>query len=256
MKIFSLIIFIFLNISLSNNLNIIDKNIIAKVPEASGICYSTISSSLFIANDEGIIYEISKSGKILRDKKIGDYDLEGVACDNDRGLLLFAVEGEDSILVVSQKRLKIKKKISIKRKFKGIKVLKKDKKHGLEAITIVDGNIFLSNQSFNSYPKDDSSVVFQIDNIKTKKAKIVKIINHGYFDIAALTYHNKKLYMISDDKNILIIYDLKDERTIDIIQLPKFAQEGICFDDSNMLYIADDNGRILKFSASTLLNLN
>jgi len=256
MKLFLTIIFIFLNISLANKLNISDKNILAKVPEASGICYSTISNSLFIANDEGTIYEISKSGKILRDKKIGDYDLEGVACDNDRGLLLFAVEGEDSILVVSQKRLKIKKKISIKRKFKGIKVLKKDKKHGLEAITIVDGNIFLSNQSFNSYPKDDSSVVFQIDNIKRKKAKIIKIINHGHFDISGLTYHKKKLYMISDYKNLLIIYNLKNEKIVNIIGLPKFAQEGICFDDSNMLYIADDNGRILKFSTLTFPNSN
>jgi len=246
-----LIITIILNIVSASNFKIKDKQIIAKVPEASGICYSTIRDSLFIANDEGKIYEISKKGKILRDKKIGNYDLEGVACDNDKGVLLFAVEKDDAVLVVSQKRLKIKKKISIKRKFKGIKVLKKDKKHGLEAITIVDGKIFLSNQSFNKYPKEDSSVVFQIDNIKGKKAKIVKIINHGYFDIAALTYHNKMLYMISDDKNLLITYNLKENRTINKIVLPKFAQEGICFDNFGMLYIADDNGRILKFNPDT-----
>jgi len=251
MKKILIIMSIFLNISLANNLDFRDKNVIAKIPEASGICYSTIRNSLFIANDEGKVYEISKKGKILRDKKIGNYDLEGVACDNDRGLLLFAVEGEDSILVVSQKKLKIKKKISIKREFKNIKVLKKDKKHGLEAITIVDGNIFLSNQSFNSYPKNDSSVIFQINNIKNKKAKIIKIINHGYFDISALTYHDDKLYMISDNKNLLIIYNLKNNKTISKIKLPKFAQEGICFDNSNMLYIADDNGRILKFTPST-----
>jgi len=239
---------ILLKIVLASNLQIKDKNIVAKIPEASGICYSTIRNSLFVANDEGKIYEISKKGKILRDKKIGNYDLEGVACDNNKGVLLFAVEADDAILVVSQKKLKIKDKISIKRKFKDIKVLKKDKKHGLEAITIVDNNIYLSNQSFNKYPKKDSSVVFQIDNIKSKKAKIVKIIDHGYFDIAALTYHNKLLYMISDDKNLLVIYDLEKDRTIERVKLPKFAQEGICFDDSNMLYIADDNGRILKFN--------
>jgi len=249
-----LIISIFLNIALASNLQIKDKNIIAKIPEASGICYSTIRNSLFVANDEGKIYEISKKGKILRDKKIGNYDLEGVACDNTNGVLLFAVEEDDAILIVSQKRLKIKKKISIKRKFKGIKVLKKDKKHGLEAITIVDDNVYLSNQSFNKYPKKDSSVVFQIDNIKSKKAKIVKIIDHGYFDIAALTYHNKMLYMISDDKNLLIIYDLEKNKTVDKIVLPKFAQEGICFDNSNKLYIADDNGRILKFKPKEIFD--
>jgi len=247
-----LIISIILNIVSASNLQIKNKNIIALVPEASGICYSTISNSLFVANDEGKIYEISKKGKIIRDKKIGNYDLEGVACDNTKGVLLFAVEGDDAILVVSQKRLKIKKKILIKHKFKNIKVLKKDKKHGLEAITIVNGKIYLSNQSFNKYPKKDSSVVFQIDNIKSKKAKIVNIIDHGYFDIAALTYHNKMLYMISDDKNLLIIYDLEKDKTVDKVVLPKFAQEGICFDNSNILYIADDNGRVLKFHSEEI----
>jgi len=240
------------HISLASSLKHIDKYVIAKIPEASGICYSSSRNSLFVANDEGKIFEISKNGKILRDKKIGNYDLEGVACDNKKGVLLFAVEGDDEILVVSQKKLKIKKRVSIKRKFKKIKILKEDKEHGLEAITIVNDDIFLSNQSYKKYPKKDSSVVFQINNINKKKAKIVKIVDHGYFDIAALTYHQKKLYMISDNKNLLIVYNLKKNKTVKTVALPKFAQEGICFDDANMLYIADDNGRILKFNPKIL----
>jgi len=244
MKIIFILIFILFEIGFTK------KNVIAKIPEASGICYSKSRNSLFVVNDEGKIYEINKQGKILKKKNLGDYDLEGVACDNES--LFVVVEGDDSLLKVSQKSLKIKKKISIKRKFNGIRILQKDKEHGLEAITIENGNILISNQSYNRYPKKDSSVVFQINNTKKKKAKIIKVFDHGYFDIAALTYHNNQLYMISDKKNLLIVYDIVKNKTLKKIKLPKFAQEGICFDNEEMLYIADDNGRILKFNAKKL----
>ena len=225
---------------------------IAQIPEASGICYSKISDSLFIANDEGTIFEISTNGKVLKEKYIGDYDLEGVACDDEKGLLLFAVEGKDNILVVLQENLEITKEVSIKRKFKGIKLLKKNKKHGLEAITIADGKILLSNQSKKKWPDEDASVVFEVENIESEKTKIKKIYDHGYIDIAGLTYKDEKLYMVSDKKNLLIVYDLKNEYTIKTVKLPEFAQEGICFDKNNALYIADDEGQVFKFDPKKL----
>ena len=60
------------------------------------------------------------------------------------------------------------------------------------------------------------------------------------------------LYMLSDKKNLLIKYDLKNNKTIKKIKLPKFAQEGICFDDKKNIYIADDDGRILKYKAKKI----
>lgn len=223
------------------------EKVIAKIPEASGISYSYKSNTLFVVNDEGSIYEINLEGQILREKKIGKLDLEGIAVDDDNDLLLLAVEGDDEILILSKKKLKKKHKISIKREYKGVKVLKKGD-DGLEGIALYKNKIYLSNQSKNKYPKEDSSVVVIVDyDLKKKKQKIENIINHGFIDIAGLTFYDDILFMISDKENLLIQYDIKRKKAIKKEKLSKkYAQEGIAFDKNGNLYIADDNGQILK----------
>ncbi len=229
---------------------------IAKIPEASGIAYVSKSNSLFVANDEGSIYELTKKGKILRKRYLGKYDLEGIAYDKRNDKLLVAVEGDESILVLNRASLEFEKEIKIKRKFKKLRLLKKSKKAGIEAIAIDEnGDIYLSNQSRITYKKKlkvNASVVFKIDSLDNKKAKIIEVFNHGYIDIAGLTFHDGFLYMTSDKKNLLIKYDIKNNKTIKKIKLDKSAQEGICFDDNGNIYIADDNGRILKYKKDKL----
>ena len=246
----SVVVFILLSVL---NLN---AKTIAKIPEASGIAYVQKSNSLFVANDEGTIYEITKKGKIVRKRFLGKYDLEGITYDKTNDKLLLAVEGDESILVLNRSSLDFEKEIKIKRKYKKLKLLKKSKKAGIEAIAIDEnGNIYLSNQSritYNKKLKVNASVVFKIGSQKKNKAKIIEVFNHGYIDIAGLTFHDGYLYMTSDKKNLLIKYDIKNNKTVKKIKLPKSAQEGICFDDNNNIYIADDNGRILKYKANKL----
>ncbi len=225
---------------------------IAKVPEASGICYSQKSNTLFIANDEGSIFELDTNGKILREKKIGKYDLEGVACDDKNSDLIFAIEVDESILVVNMKNLKVKKEIEIKRKYNDKMVIKKDKEHGIEAITIVDGDIYISNQSYKKYPDEDASIVFKVGKLNKKKTKIKSIIAHDFVDIAGLSYHKDFLYMLSDKKNLLIKYDIKKDKAVKKVKLDKFAGEGVTFDNSGNIYFADDEGSVLKYKISEL----
>ncbi len=156
-----------------------------------------------------------------------------------RGNLLIAVEDKNAIFVVDKKSFKILKKVKIKKH----KDIKKSKKHGIEAITILNGEIYLSHQA---------SHIFKINGIDNKKAKIIKIYKHGYKDIAGLVTKDGVLYMSSDKKNLLIKYDIKNAQTLQKIKLPKSAQEGICFDDKNNIYIADDNGQILKYKTKKL----
>jgi len=228
-------------------------NVLVHIPEASGICYAKNTNSLFVANDEGTVFEISTDGKIIRKKRLGHYDLEGVACDSEKSKLYFAVEGADNILIVNQKTLTIQQEINIKRKFKKVTVLKKDKKSGLEGITITPNGIYLSNQSNKKWPKDDCSVVIRVDKIKKKKTAIKKIIDHGFQDISGLSFHNGYLYMVSDEQNILIKYDLENKKTISTKNLQNMAYEGVTFDDSDSIYFADDNGRVLKYNSKGFL---
>jgi len=221
-----------------------DYKVIAKVPEASGICYASSSDTLFVANDEGKVYELSREGKRVRKLKLGKYDLEGVACDKDK--LYFAIEKKERILVVEQKSLNILNNVKIVRKYDGKVVIKKDNDSGIEGITMINGTLYLSNQSNRTYPNKDASIVFAVDSIKKKKTKITSIINHGFVDIAGLSYYQDSLYMVSDKKNLLIQYDIAKQKTIATHKLPKFSQEGITFDNQGFVYFADDEGRVLK----------
>lgn len=224
--------------------------IISKIPEASGISYSKESNSLFVVNDEGTIYEISTDGQILRKKKIGKYDFEGIVVDDKNNVLLVAIEGDDNILILSKKSMEIKNEINIKREYKGIKLLKKGG-DGIEGLALHKNKLFVSNQSNKKYPKKDSSVIVIIDyDLKKKKQKIEDIIDHGLKDIAGLTFYKNNLFMISDTENLLVEYSLKKKKIIKKQKLSKkFAQEGIAFDKKGNLYIADDNGQVLKIEA-------
>jgi uncharacterized protein YjiK len=220
---------------------------IAKIPEASGICYSKSRNSLFVANDEGGIYEINKEGKLLRKRRLGKYNLEGVACDDDKSKLYFALEKSDSILIVNQKTLAIQKKIKIKRYYHGIEILRKNR-HGVEGITLIDNNLYLSNQSRKKYPKADPSVVFKVGKLKKRKTAIKDIVNHGFRDISGLSYHKGYLYMVSDYDDYIIKYDVKEKKLLAVHDLPKGAWEGITFDENDTIYLADDKGKVFRYT--------
>jgi len=229
---------------------------IAKIPEASGICFVPTTNSLFVVNDEGTLYNIKKNGEIITKKHLGKYDLEGITYDIKNDRLLLAVEGDESILIVNRESLDVEKEIQIKRKFEKVNLLKKSKGSGIEAIAIDEnGDIYLSNQSKITYKKKlkkNASVIFRIDSFDKKKTRITEIYNHGYIDIAGMTFHKGYLYMTSDKENLLIKYDIKKNKTIKKIKLKKSAQEGIAFDDEDNIYIADDKGSILKYKRALL----
>ncbi len=220
--------------------------VISKIPEASGICYAQKSDSLFVANDEGTLYEIDRDGKILQKKRLGNYDLEGVACGKNGKELFLALEKRDSILVVNQKTLKVKRIIKVKKKYRGIKVLKTNK-NGIEAITIDHNMIYLSNQSSKKWPRNDSSVVVKVKKSDKAKVAIKGIVDHGFIDVAGLDIYKGELYMVSDEEDLLIKYDLKKDKVVWSKKLPLFAQEGIAFDNKGFVYFADDNGAVLKY---------
>ncbi|CAA6820922.1 MAG: Unknown protein [uncultured Sulfurovum sp.] len=209
-------------------------NKIASIPEASGISYCEDTKTLIVANDEGSFYELTSSGKILSEHKLGKYDLEGVVCEKER--LMFAVE-EGAILEVNRKTLK-KKELKLKGK-----KFKLSKKAGIEGIAKSGDLYYLSIQAKK---KKDSKLL--IVKAGVNYAKVVEVIEHGIIDSAGLEFHEQKFYVLSDKKDKLYIYDLKREKILKKIKLPKFAQEGVTFDNNGFVYFADDDGAVFKYS--------
>jgi uncharacterized protein YjiK len=215
-----------------------DTHKIASIPEASGISYCQNSNTLMVANDEGSYYEITPNGKILASYKLGDYDLEGVVCEDKR--VIFAVE-DGSLLTVSRDKQKIKQY-----KVKGKKI-KFSKKSGIEGLVKIDNLYYLAIQTKKK--KDAKILVVKLgDNY----AKIIRIIEQHVKDSAGLEYRDNKLYIVSDKKDKLYIYDLKLNKIIKKIKLPKFAQEGIAFGKENRVFFADDDGAVFKYSKKEL----
>jgi uncharacterized protein YjiK len=214
--------------------------VIASIPEASGISYCQDTQTLIVANDEGSFYELTNTGKVLSSHKLGKYDLEGVVCEKEK--FVFAVE-DGALLEVNRKTLKTKE---LKIKSQGFK-FKLSKKAGIEGITKIGALYYLSIQSKN---KKDSKLL--VVKAGANHAKVIKVIDHGIIDSAGLQFHNKKLFIVSDKKDKLYVYDLKKNKITKKIKLPKFAQEGVTFDDNGFIYFADDDGSVRKYLHSLL----
>ena len=211
---------------------------IASIDEASGISYCQNSDTLVVANDEGSFYEIKPSGEIISRHKLGNYDLEGVVCGDKN--IIFAVE-DGALLRVDRKSLETKE---IKIKGKDIKF---DKKSGIEGIAKVGDNYYLSIQS-----KTKEKAKLLVVKIGSNYAKIKKIINHGIIDSAGMEYQHHILYIVSDKKDTLYLYNPKSNHIIKKIKLDEFAQEGITFDNRENVYFADDNGAVFKYTKKEL----
>jgi uncharacterized protein YjiK len=213
-------------------------NLIATIPEASGIDYCKESNTLIVANDEGTYYEITPQGAIIATQKLGNYDLEGVVCEEE--LMVFAVE-KGELLVVPRSEPKINR---LKLKGQGYKLTKKA---GIEGITKIGNHYYLSIQS-----KEKKNAKLLKVKLGANHAKVVEVIEHGIIDSAGLSYFKKKLYIVSDKKDKLYVYDLKRHKILKRVKLPKFAQEGVTFDDKGDIYFANDNGAVMRYSLKEL----
>ncbi len=211
---------------------------IASISEASGISYCDNTDTLIVAGDEGSIYEINAKGKILSANKLGNYDLEGAVCENDR--IILAVENK-GLLEVNRKTLKTK---FFKLKGSGFKITNKQ---GIEGIAKIKNRYCLAVQSDKK--RDSKLLIVQLDK---NSADVQKVIKHKIIDSAGLAYKNKKLYIVSDKKDALYIYDIDSNKIDKKIKLKKFAQEGVAFDKKNNIFFADDNGAVMKYKLKEL----
>ena len=217
--------------------------VIAKIPEASGISYCSSDDTLVVANDEGTYYKISRKGKILQQTKLGKYDLEGVVCEESQ--MIFALE--DKGMLVVDRLTGEKKEIPLDTTYKGKKLPLFNKRSGVEGITKVGNSVYLARQS-NKKKKSFIAVV----RLMPYPSQIVDVLEHHVADTAGLTYHDGYLYMVSDKEDLLIKYDLKKKKIVQKVTLEKGAWEGIAFDAKGFVYLADDDGRIVKYKKKRL----
>jgi uncharacterized protein YjiK len=211
---------------------------IVKIPEASGISYCSGSDTLIVVNDEGPYYEINRKGKILHKIKLGNYDLEGAVCEEDQ---LIFVREDKGLLMVDRKTDK-KKKVILDTLYQGKKLSLFEKKEGIEGIAKTGNTLYLSKQS-----KKKKGSFIAVVKLKPYPSRIIDVIKPKIADISGLDLHDGYLYMVSDKKDLLIKFDLEKKKIVQKVKLTEGAWEGIAFDAKGNVYLADDDGRVVKY---------
>ena len=233
---------------------------IAKLNEASGICYASTSNTLFVVNDKGTIFELEKDGTILNRgdfSYLSNHDFEGVAYEEVEDLLYIAVEGVDNLLVMSRD-FDIKNEINIDRQdTHNRKILVKDNEHGIEGITIIDNQIYVANQSYEMLPDEDPSVVIKL-SIQDDSASLEEVITlDAVVDMSGMAYYQGFLFVVSDNDKLLVKYDIDTQEIVSTLALSEISAslndisvEGVAFDDEGNIYFVHDHkkeGAIYKF---------
>ena len=232
-----------------------------QIAEPSGITYHPTRRSLFLADDSGSVHEVSLEGRLIQSKGLNERDLEGITVDPSTGLLYAAVEDDEVILELEPEHLAIQREFRIGRDFKGEQLLRKGGM-GIEAIAFVPdashpegGTFWVGNQSFSLKAKDEPSVVCEVvvplrsTTAKQAGGTIIHAYKMNFIDISGLAYDAQGdfLVLISDTTNLLV--ELKREGTI-LRQylLPGDEQEGIVLDGLGYMYVAQENGKIIKLA--------
>lgn len=239
MKKYVYILFVFLFVGCDDSVG----EVIVKIPEASGIGYCKNSDTLMVVNDEGTYYEITPQGRVLQKVKLGKYDLEGVVCEDEQ---IIFVREDKGIVLVDRKTGK-KKKIHVDTMDEGKKRKLFDKKSGVEGLAKVGNMLYLSKQA-----KKKKNAFIAVVRMEPYPSRVMDIIDHGIVDVAGLTMHDNALYMVSDKKDLLIKYDLERKKIVQKIKLKEGAWEGIAFDADGNVYLADDDGRVVKYRKKDL----
>jgi len=134
-------------------------------------------------------------------------------------------------------------------------ILAKDPENGIEGIAINNGEIYVSNQSFEHWPAEDPSAIVKIEQYSSDSAKISEVYPLDVDNISGMTFFKNRLYMVSDTGNQLMTYDLQQKEILKSWDLSKTYKalkgaglEGVAFDPDGNIYLADDRGgKIYKY---------
>lgn len=245
---FSLFIFVWCSqtqeVTVENNSQTMKNNIyqvIANIPEASGICILESKNTFVVANDEGKIYEVDTQGNIVTQKNIGDYDFEWIICNNQTKEIYLLIENTGNILPVSIENFEKKEEIILD-------ISKKERKKYFNSKSWAEWLAINGNTVYISTQNDKNNLLeFELSQDLTE-LKLQKVYDVDSHDLSGMTYYKNNLYILSDKNDEIYIYDLEKEKIIETISLEKWNWEWIVFDNNGQLYLADDAGSIVKYN--------
>jgi uncharacterized protein YjiK len=205
------------------------------VPEPSDFCLSEDGASLYVVSDDGYVFETDLEGKILRKANYKGYDCEGIWLKE--GLLYIVEEMTRKIAILKTDNLTEIRKIHLP--YGG------GRNKGYEAITYNE-----QKGRFILLTEKDPIYLFELDdqlNIQNEY-NLTGIAR----DIAAATWHNGKLYLLSDEDMQIIQVDPLNYEVLQRWYVPVINPEGILFkSDQEVWILSDDMQQFFIFKIDT-----
>jgi uncharacterized protein YjiK len=224
--------------------------------EPSGICYHEARGTLFVVGDEGDVAEIRKDGTPVANYKVRG-DLEAITLVPETGLLYIGVEQDDVILEFDPVRGEVTRRFPINRTFQGdpnfLQRQTDRYDNGIECMAFVpdprhpEGGTFYVGNQWDPPMIMEVLVPLKSSPAAEADARIIRVLPFKMDDPAAMYFDPEKrlLNVVSDADNILVEITLQGELVKQYAFLAD-NQEGLCRDDEGYLYIAQDNGGIIK----------
>jgi len=224
--------------------------------EPSGICFHAQRGTLFVVSDEGEVAEINKDGTPVANWMVKG-DLESIAMVPETGLLYIGIEGEDVLLEFDPIRGEVTRRFPVNRSFKGdpnfLKKQTDSYDNGIESLAFVPDNNQPEGGTFYVGNQWDPAMVMEVlvplksSRAAEAEARIIRVLPFKMDDPAAMYYDpvTKRLNIVSDADNILVEVTLEGRMVKEYAFLGN-DQEGLCRDDEGYLYIAEDEGGIIK----------
>jgi uncharacterized protein YjiK len=224
--------------------------------EPSGIVYVPQRGTLFVVDDGGLVGEITKNGRLVFVKEVPG-DLEDITLDPSTGLLYIVVEGDDVVLEFDPSSREVTRRFPVNRAWRGnpnfLQKMVTQYDNGLESLAFVPDPAHLEGGTFYAGNQWDPTVIVELEvplrssRAPSAEAHIIRVLPVKIDDPAAMYFdpRTRCLNIVSDADNILVEVTLEG-RLIAQYAFPGNGQEGLARDDEGYLYIAQDNGGIVK----------
>jgi uncharacterized protein YjiK len=200
------------------------------IAEPSDVCRSP-QGKYYMVSDNGYAYETDSAAHVLKKLDTDGADFEGVFADDQ--FVYVVQEMNSEILKVNQATNKVERIYSLP--YHG------PRNKGFESITFIPDT-----KHFLMVTERDPIIIFEMDeNFNVLKQTTLK----KYHDISSATYHNGKLYLLSDEDRCVLVmnpvsFDIEKTYHLNILN-----PEGIAFDGAgHMMIVSDDLAKLFYFN--------
>lgn len=222
------------------------------VREPSGIAYNATLGQLIVVGDEGHVVQFDSDGHVSRRAKVRG-DLEDVAVHTPTGLVYLLSERPAELILYDPSSSHEKKRW----KLDASSLLGRTgerSNHGFEGMTFQEdasrpggGLLYLTHQSSPAL-----IVALAFDPATTEGTLDERVVVsrwplHGHRDLSAVSYVPSldRLLVVAEVQDRLVVVRPDGRRETEI-SLPGKQQEGLAVDNVGDLWIADDQGGVLR----------